>query len=409
MSLWGQFGLQEGTSILMVEVHGLYDYAMFILVLIFSFVGYVMLKMLVSKMSTRVCLENQWLEVVWTIAPFGLLLALGLPSIKLLYLMDEVNLPEASVKAVGHQWYWSYEYSDSLGSQYSYDSYMISDSLIDGGYYRLLEVDNRCIVPSLLQMRGLVTSDDVIHSWAIPSSSVKVDGVPGRINQVGLCFIYSGVFYGQCSELCGVNHSYMPVCVEAVSTKVFLNWIFENHGKDVNNSGVVDSANGFSLRGFLMGVFKKIVKVLKMLGSLYVMWFYYVIYYGLYVPAKFAVFGGCDLIQWTLKSCLAIAEWMWWFLFSPVDASIFAFGYFVGKVSSGLWFVVSSPVTAVIWLAKGVWKGVCAIVWFPLTAFEAWFDSMSSFTDNDTKNLVVWHIYRNTKEFVWALMERYKD
>ncbi len=110
---------------------------------------------------------------------------------------------------------------DFRGGQYRYDSYMVRDSSLEEGNYRLLEVDNRCVVSCLLQMRVLVTSEDVVHSWAVPSARVKVDGVPGRINQVGLCFLYPGVFYGQCRELCGVNHSFMPICVEAVSGKVF--------------------------------------------------------------------------------------------------------------------------------------------------------------------------------------------
>nr|UUJ37704.1 cytochrome c oxidase subunit 2 [Potamilus streckersoni] len=234
MSFWGQFGLQEGTTALGVEVQNLHDYGMFILVLVFSFVSYSMFKVLVSSFSGRVCLESQWLEVVWTVVPFGLLLALGLPSIKLLYLMDEVDVPEATVKVVGHQWYWSYEYSDFRGGQYGYDSYMVHDSSLEDGGYRLLEVDNRCVVSCLLQMRVLVTSDDVVHSWAVPSAGVKVDGVPGRINQIGLCFLYPGVFYGQCSELCGVNHSFMPICVEAVLGEVFMDWLVNGRESDMD-------------------------------------------------------------------------------------------------------------------------------------------------------------------------------
>jgi len=102
--------------------------------------------------------------------------------------------------------------------------------------YRLLEVNNRCVVATLLHMQALVTSEDVVHSWAIPSASIKVDGIPGRVNQIGLCFIYAGVFYGQCRELCGVNHSYIPVCVEAVRVEVFTDWVIGNHKLNTNNN-----------------------------------------------------------------------------------------------------------------------------------------------------------------------------
>nr|BAB62768.1 cytochrome c oxdase subunit 2 [Pronodularia japanensis] len=283
MSRWSQLGLQEGTSVLGVEVHGLYDYSMFIIVLVFSFVAYLMLKSLCHKVTGRVYVDSQWLEVLWTVMPFWLLLALGLPSIKLLYLMDEINLPEATVKVVGHQWYWSYEYSDVRGSSYSYDSYLIPDSAMEEGY-RLLEVDNRCVVPTLLTIRGLVTSDDVIHSWAIPSSAIKVDGVPGRINQVSLCFINSGVFYGQCSELCGVNHSFMPICVESVSVEVYSSWIVDNHNNVLKEMG--GRPESWTWWGLLVAVVSGIGKGLYWLGSMYGMFLYYLFYYSFYVPGK---------------------------------------------------------------------------------------------------------------------------
>nr|BAB62784.1 cytochrome c oxidase subunit 2 [Sinanodonta woodiana] len=237
MSLWGQVSLQEGTSVLGVEIQCLYDHAMMVMTMIFSFVSYMMLKILVNKYYCNNYKDNQLLETLWTIFPLSLLLILGFPSIKLLYLMDELELPEATVKVIGHQWYWSYEYSDVFGSDFSFDSYLSKEPKqgVLAVEYRMLEVDNRCVVACMLHMRALVSSDDVIHSWAIPSACIKVDAIPGRINQVGLCFLHSGVFYGQCSELCGVNHSFMPVCVEVVTVEVFTDWIIGNHLANSNN------------------------------------------------------------------------------------------------------------------------------------------------------------------------------
>lgn len=202
----------------------------------------------------------------------------------MLYLIDEVNLPEATIKAVGHQWYWTYEYSDIRGSSYKFDSYMVPDSLLEGGY-RLLEVDNRCAVPSLLRMRGLVTSDDVIHSWAIPSSSIKVDGVPGRINQIQMCFLRTGVFYGQCRELCGVNHSFMPICVESVSVEIYTNWIIENHNEVL--AGMRKKDDEWTWWGLLVAAVKAIGNSIYWIGRMYAMFLYYLFYYRIYVPVKF--------------------------------------------------------------------------------------------------------------------------
>nr|AHB12280.1 cytochrome c oxidase subunit II [Sinohyriopsis cumingii] len=407
MSLWGQMGLQEGGSVLGVEVGGLYDYGMFIIVLIFSFVGYLLLSSLVSSFSSRVCLEKQWLEVVWTIVPFFLLLALGLPSIKLLYLMDEINLPESTVKVVGHQWYWSYEYSDSRGSNYSYDSYMVSNPLVAEGY-RLLEVDNRCVVANLLQMRGLVTSDDVIHSWAIPSSSIKIDGVPGRVNQVGLCFTRSGVFYGQCSELCGVNHSFMPISVEVVSIKVFSSWVVENHDNVIKKGGDSNqNSKGWSLWGLIVGVAYWVGKGVYFVGKAVIMWHYYLLYYSFYVPGKFLVFSSWDLLQWVVSSGFALGKWAMWFWGSPGEASLFALHFLAGKFVSGVWFVVTSPVKAAVWAVKGVWSGVVGFISFCGLVFDSVGSSLSSFTDDSFKGFVVSNVSRNTKEFLWTLSHRY--
>nr|APA19203.1 cytochrome c oxidase subunit II [Solenaia oleivora] len=406
MSLWSQMGLQEGTSVLGVEVQGLYDYSMFIIVMVFSFVGYFLLKVVGSSLIGRTYSDSQLLEFVWTILPFWFLLALGLPSIKLLYLMDEVNLPEATIKAVGHQWYWTYEYSDIRGSSYKFDSYMVPDSLLEGGY-RLLEVDNRCAVPSLLRMRGLVTSDDVIHSWAIPSSSIKVDGVPGRINQIQMCFLRPGVFYGQCSELCGVNHSFMPICVESVSVEIYTNWIIDNHNEVL--AGMDKKDDSWTWWGLLVAVVKAVGRSIYWVGSMYAMFLYYLFYYSMYIPVKFVVFSSWDLGCWFVESSVAFGKWCLWFSVSPVEASLYAVMYLAGNLWGGLVFVVTSPVKAVVWLVSGIFKGIVNFGSFSYSVFEAVMHSLTSFTDDSFHEFVMREVNLNTKKFLWIIMDRYKN
>ena len=150
---------------------------------------------------------------------------IALPSLRLLYLMDEVIDPALTIKVVGHQWYWSYEYSDYQSVSIEFDSYMIPSSELRKGELRLLEVDNRLIVPIETEVRVLVTGGDVLHSFAVPALNVKIDAVPGRLNQTSFFLKRPGVFYGQCSEICGANHSFMPIVVEGVSLEKYMNWI----------------------------------------------------------------------------------------------------------------------------------------------------------------------------------------
>lgn len=139
--------------------------------------------------------------------------------------MDEVIDPALTIKVVGHQWYWSYEYSDYQPASIEFDSYMIPSSELRKGELRLLEVDNRLIVPIETEVRVLVTGGDVLHSFAVPALNVKIDAVPGRLNQTSFFLKRPGVFYGQCSEICGANHSFMPIVVEGVSLEKYMNWI----------------------------------------------------------------------------------------------------------------------------------------------------------------------------------------
>ena len=168
------------------------------------------------------------IELIWTITPAFVLIAIAFPSFRLMYLLDEVISPSITIKCVGHQWYWSYEYSDYLtesGDPIEFDSYMTPEDTLEVGQIRLLDVDNRVVIPVDTHIRLIVTGSDVIHSFALPSFGVKVDACPGRLNQASILAERTGVFYGQCSEICGVWHGFMPIAVEAVSVQEYLAWI----------------------------------------------------------------------------------------------------------------------------------------------------------------------------------------
>nr|YP_010415009.1 cytochrome c oxidase subunit II [Littoraria melanostoma]URW97531.1 cytochrome c oxidase subunit II [Littoraria melanostoma] len=223
MSLWGQLGFQDAASPLMEELIFFHDHAMMILVMIISLVGYAALSLMLNKYTCRSLVEGQEIETIWTIIPAIILIFLALPSLRLLYLLDEVGDCSLTVKSIGHQWYWSYEYSDFLNIEF--DSYMVPTNELESGDFRLLEVDHRVVLPTQTDIRVLVTSADVIHSWTVPSLGIKADAVPGRLNQLSFYIKYPGVFYGQCSEICGANHSFMPIVVEAVPLKNFMEWV----------------------------------------------------------------------------------------------------------------------------------------------------------------------------------------
>nr|YP_009169448.1 cytochrome c oxidase subunit II [Galeodea echinophora]AKL90645.1 cytochrome c oxidase subunit II [Galeodea echinophora] len=223
MSLWGQLGFQDAASPLMEELIFFHDHAMMILVMIISLVGYAAVSLMLNKYTCRSLVEGQEIETIWTIVPAFILIFLALPSLRLLYLLDEVGDCSLTVKSIGHQWYWSYEYSDFLNIEF--DSYMIPTNELESGDFRLLEVDHRVVLPTQTDIRVLVTSADVIHSWAVPSLGVKADAVPGRLNQLSFFIKYPGVFYGQCSEICGANHSFMPIVLEAIPLENFMEWV----------------------------------------------------------------------------------------------------------------------------------------------------------------------------------------
>jgi cytochrome c oxidase subunit 2 len=209
----------------MEEIIFFHDQVMFILIIIITTVLWLIVKALSGKAYHRYLVDGTLLEIIWTIIPAIILILIALPSLKLLYLMDEVMDPALTIKAIGHQWYWSYEYSDYQTETLEFDSYMVPTSDLNKGDFRLLEVDNRLVVPINTHVRVLVTGADVLHSFAVPALAVKMDAVPGRLNQTGFFIKRPGIFYGQCSEICGANHSFMPIVIEAVSLDKYINWV----------------------------------------------------------------------------------------------------------------------------------------------------------------------------------------
>nr|NP_007333.1 cytochrome c oxidase subunit II [Albinaria caerulea]P48889.1 RecName: Full=Cytochrome c oxidase subunit 2; AltName: Full=Cytochrome c oxidase polypeptide II [Albinaria caerulea]CAA58300.1 COII [Albinaria caerulea] len=220
MSTWGQINLMDPASPIQMEMMLFHDHAMAILIGIFTLVSLLGVKLCFNTLSTRTMHEAQLLETLWTILPAFLLVWLALPSLRLLYLLDEQGSEGIILKAIGHQWYWSYEMPSMNIS--NFDSYMIPEEDLKPGDYRLLEVDNRPMVPYGLDINVITTSADVIHAWALPSMGVKMDAVPGRLNSMGFHANLPGIYYGQCSEICGANHSFMPITVEAIDVKDFI-------------------------------------------------------------------------------------------------------------------------------------------------------------------------------------------
>nr|WVD73150.1 cytochrome c oxidase subunit II [Monolepta cavipennis] len=225
MSTWKSLMLQDSASPLMEQLSYFHDHAMMILVIITVLVGQLMITLFFNKFLHRYLLEGQLIEVIWTILPTITLIFIAIPSLRLIYILDEINNPMITIKTIGHQWYWSYEYSDFKTVEF--DSYMIPTNEMNLYNFRLLDVDNRMVIPFESNIRLLVTAADVIHSWTIPSLGVKIDATPGRLNQVSFTLSRSGLFFGQCSEICGANHSFMPIVMESISPKYFSKWIIK--------------------------------------------------------------------------------------------------------------------------------------------------------------------------------------
>nr|QIH95766.1 cytochrome c oxidase subunit II [Pseudolycoriella sp. XQM-2020] len=223
MATWSNLNLQDSNSPLMEQLIFFHDHSLLILILITILVAYMMIMMFFNMYTNRFLLSGQTIEIIWTVIPAIVLMFIALPSLRLLYLLDEISIPSITLKTIGHQWYWSYEYSDF--NSIEFDSYMIPVNEMNNSSFRLLDVDNRTVLPMNMKIRILISAADVIHSWTIPSLGVKVDGTPGRLNQTNFIINRPGLYFGQCSEICGANHSFMPVVIESVKLNYFINWI----------------------------------------------------------------------------------------------------------------------------------------------------------------------------------------
>nr|ADG23032.1 cytochrome c oxidase subunit 2 [Hynobius tokyoensis] len=217
-----QLGFQDAASPIMEELLHFHDHALMAVFLISTLVLYIITIMMTTKLTNTNAMDAQEIEMVWTIMPAIILIVIALPSLRILYLMDEINDPHLTIKAIGHQWYWSYEFTNY--EDLMFDSYMLPTQDLLPGQFRLLEVDNRMVVPMESPIRMLISAEDVLHSWAVPSMGIKTDAIPGRLNQTTFIASRPGVFYGQCSEICGANHSFMPIVVEATQLNYFQNW-----------------------------------------------------------------------------------------------------------------------------------------------------------------------------------------
>jgi cytochrome c oxidase subunit 2 len=223
-----QIGFQPAASPVMAEITGFHNLLLWIIFVIAIFVMLLLLYVFVrfnakANPTPSKTTHNTLIEVVWTVVPIMILVAIAIPSFKLLYFMDRTTEAELTLKAIGHQWYWSYEYPDH--DDLTFDAVMKGEDELEDGEPRLLATDNRVVLPVDTNIRLLITADDVLHSWAVPAFGVKTDAVPGRLNETWVRIEREGTYYGQCSELCGINHGFMPIAVEAVSKEAFAAWV----------------------------------------------------------------------------------------------------------------------------------------------------------------------------------------
>ena len=219
MIFWGIYSFQDALRVTIEQIVYFHDYLIIVILIIIAVVGYFIGFVLFTKTFSSRIVADHLVERVWTILPIIVLVFLVYPSIYLLYLIDERRVEFlCTLKVIGHQWYWRYKIDGLFNLEI--DSYIDADSAV-----RLIDVDNRVIVPAQENIRALITSTDVLHSWALPSLGVKIDAIPGRLNQFVFMVMLNSVIHGQCSEICGVNHSFMPIVIEAVALKDLLYWL----------------------------------------------------------------------------------------------------------------------------------------------------------------------------------------
>ena len=225
-----QIGLQAAVTPTMERINSFHNMLLYIIVAISLFVLALMVYAMVrfrksANPTPSKTTHNTLVEVLWTVIPIVILVTIAVPSFRLLFFADRAANPEMTIKAIGHPWYWSYEYPDH--GDITFDAIMVPDSDIKAGQVRLLTTDNAVVVPIDTDVRLLTTSVDVIHSFAMPAFGVKLDSNPGKVNETWFRVTKAGTYYGQCSELCGVNHGFMPIMIRAVPKAEFTRWVAE--------------------------------------------------------------------------------------------------------------------------------------------------------------------------------------
>ena len=238
-----QLGFQKSASETMDDIVWFHDYMLLpvitaITVFVLFLIAYACIRFRASKnKEASTTSHNTFIEVIWTLVPCLILIVLAVPSFKVLYSQDEIPKADVTIKAIGYQWYWGYEYPDE---NIIFDSYMIEEKDLKEGQPRLLSVDNEVYVPVNKVVKVMITANDVLHAWALPSFGVKRDAVPGRINETWFKADRVGTFYGQCSELCGIKHAFMPITVNVVSQEEYNQWLerakVEFAKEEINNN-----------------------------------------------------------------------------------------------------------------------------------------------------------------------------
>nr|YP_010324874.1 cytochrome c oxidase subunit II [Haemaphysalis sulcata]UNO53925.1 cytochrome c oxidase subunit 2 [Haemaphysalis sulcata] len=222
MMTWSLVSFPDSNSPIMEQMNFFHDHSMLIILMITIITIYMVSNIMINNYTSRSMMEGQEIEIIWTIIPAITLIFIAMPSLHLLYLTDELFSPQMSIKIIGHQWYWSYEYSDF---NKEFDSFMVPQQEIMKNSFRLLETDNNLVIPFNTSIKFLITSADVIHSWTLPSLGIKMDAIPGRLNQTFTFAKRPGMVFGQCSEICGANHSFMPISMEIVKMMKFIKFI----------------------------------------------------------------------------------------------------------------------------------------------------------------------------------------
>jgi cytochrome c oxidase subunit 2 len=229
---WG-IGMQTPASPSAEHLHDFHNLLMIIISSITLFVLLLLIYVVVrfnkrANPVPRKFSHNTLIEVIWTVIPVVILIVIAVPSFKLLYFLDRTHEPEMTLKVTGYQWYWGYEYPDH--GDINFMSYMVADADIKEGQQRLLSTDTVVVLPIETDIQILITAADVIHAWAVPALGLKTDAIPGRLNETWVRINKPGIYYGQCSELCGKDHAYMPIEIHAVTKEEFEAWVAENNG-----------------------------------------------------------------------------------------------------------------------------------------------------------------------------------